>query len=438
MYGDFSRVIDEPLGAYTGVLAEQGRFLLDAELNEHSAIVLACLRRLAADVVGPFGGPLARCGFGVTPARSAGSDTFTGIQLGPGQYYVHGLRLRAPASGSPAATVAPLPPAPFLVCLQVWEQAVGVVREPDLLDPAIAFSAPDTTRRLEVRWTPMLPTTLPGSGSALTGPETRAEILEAFASYEANPQPRPQMAARADYVPDPLEPLPSSPAAPGYRGDGNQLYRIEIHEPGTSDGATFKWSRDNGSVELGLTQLPATASLPATYQYANPWRDPSATIQGTDWVELVDDTWLPFGPPGTLLQVQDLISTTEPPALNYLASEHPFLRRWDQSSVGSTPKLGVPVSQATSWYELEQGVQIRFDAGAADYQRGDYWLVPARTSISDVVWPSDRGLPRSLPPNGPARYLAPLALVPNMVGAQPVVELRSAFAPAAKPRLREP
>jgi hypothetical protein len=439
VYGDFSRLIDEPLGAYTGVLAEQGAVLLDAELNEHAAIVVSLLRRLATDVVGPFGGPLARCGFGVTPLLPAGSETYTGITLGPGHYYVHGRRLRAPASGDASAVVAPplLPPR-FLVCLQVWEQAVGVVREPGLLDPAIAFSAPDTTRRSQVRWSPALRATLPGSDAALTGTETRAEILEAFASYEANPPPRPRMAARALYTRDPEEPLPSSPAAPRYRGNENQLYRVEIHEPGTSGVATFKWSRENGSVELVLTQLPATPTLAATYQYTNPWRDPSARAQGTDWVELVDDSWLPFGSPDALLQVQDLVSTTPPPSLNYDASRHPFVRRWDQPSVGSTPQQGIPVGQATSWYELERGVEIRFEAGTAAYQRGDYWLVPARTSTRDVDWPTGGGVPRSLPPHGPARYLAPLALVPDLMGTEPIVELRSAFAAAAKPRLREP
>ena len=197
MHGDFSRVIDEPLGGFTGVLAEQGRFPLDAEFNEQSAIVMALLRRLATDVVGPFGGPLPRCGFGVTLVRSADSDTFTEIQFGPGHYYVHGRRLRAPARGDASAAVAELPKPPFLVCVQVWEQSVGVVAEQDLLDPAIAFSVPDTTRRSQVRWSPAMPTKLPGSGAALSGQETRAEILEAFASYEANPQPRPRMAARA-------------------------------------------------------------------------------------------------------------------------------------------------------------------------------------------------------------------------------------------------
>ena len=38
MYGDFSRFLGGLSGRYSGVLAQQGRLLLDAELNEQTAI----------------------------------------------------------------------------------------------------------------------------------------------------------------------------------------------------------------------------------------------------------------------------------------------------------------------------------------------------------------------------------------------------------------
>jgi Family of unknown function (DUF6519) len=39
----------------------------------------------------------------------------------------------------------------------------------------------------------------------------------------------------------------------GYQGLENQLYRIEIHQGGTEATATFKWSRENGSVVSSIT-----------------------------------------------------------------------------------------------------------------------------------------------------------------------------------------
>ena len=58
MYGDFSRFLSGLSGQYSGVLAQQGRLLLDADLNEQNAILLDYLRRLTTDLIGPFAGRL--------------------------------------------------------------------------------------------------------------------------------------------------------------------------------------------------------------------------------------------------------------------------------------------------------------------------------------------------------------------------------------------
>ena len=67
MYGDFSRVLEAAAAATRRVLAQQGRLLLDAELNEQGAILLGYLRQLTADLLGPFAGPVHGCGFAIRP-----------------------------------------------------------------------------------------------------------------------------------------------------------------------------------------------------------------------------------------------------------------------------------------------------------------------------------------------------------------------------------
>ncbi len=52
--------------------------------------------------------------------------------------------------------------------------------------------------------------------------------------------------------------LPSPQAA--YRRLENQLYRIEVHQGGARSQATFKWSRDNGSVLTRITNVAARYS----------------------------------------------------------------------------------------------------------------------------------------------------------------------------------
>jgi hypothetical protein len=91
------------------------------------------------------------------------------------------------------------------------------------------------------------------------------------------------------------------------------------------------------------------------------------------------------------------------------------------------------VTAATSrWHELEAGVQIRFEHGPAAYERGDYWLVPARTAARGVVWPTVDGRPREELPHGPLRHLAPLARVQSLSPRLEVIELRRTFEPAGR------
>ena len=60
MKGDFSRDTFDPLNNFSRVLLQQGRVQLDADFNEQAAILLHMLRRLTADLFGPYaivGGP---------------------------------------------------------------------------------------------------------------------------------------------------------------------------------------------------------------------------------------------------------------------------------------------------------------------------------------------------------------------------------------------
>ena len=57
MQGDFSRDTFEARKNFSRVLMQQGRVQLDADWNEQSAILLHYIRTLAADIIGPHGGP---------------------------------------------------------------------------------------------------------------------------------------------------------------------------------------------------------------------------------------------------------------------------------------------------------------------------------------------------------------------------------------------
>jgi hypothetical protein len=437
VYGDFSRFHGGLSGQYSGVLAQQGRLLLDAELNEQNAIVLDYLRRLATDLIGPFAGPVHHAGFAVEPVVQDGKCG--AVRLGRGHYYVYGLRCEAPAPHQPAEQELAIGEheAPFLVYLVVWEQAVSAVQAPELIDPALSAGVPDTTRRSQVRWRPAAGRGLPDRDDDLTGLDPEA-IVRAFHEYNADPHRRPTLGARAHSGGEP-EPGPATAPAPwGYRGVENQLYRVEVHRGGDADRATFKWSRDNGSVEFGLEGLSEPDGEGVrTATLRRVWYDTEQGLEVGDWVEFVDDHWAPLGTPAALLQVQGISLSTRQVTLQDTEGRrdvdprlHPLLRRWDQQPGGeAAPNHGIALQQADrKWFELEDGVQIRFEAPEARYERGDFWLIPARTATSGVLWPQSRDAqpaPLAITPDGPPRYLAPLALLRELPG-QPV-DLRVLF-----------
>ena len=436
MHGDFSRFPSGLPGQYSGVLAQQGRLLLDAELNEQNAILLDYLRRLTTDLIGPFAGPIHHAGFAVDPVVQDGKCR--AVRLGRGHYYVYGLRCQAPAPHQQAHQELAIGEheAPFVISLAVWEQAVSAIQAPELIDPALSAGVPDTTRRSQVRWRPVAGRKLPGREEELTELDREA-IVRAFHEYNADVRCRPTLGARAHSAGEP-EPGPGTAPVPwGYRGVENQLYRVEVHHSGDVDEATFKWSRDNGSDEFGLeglTEPDGDGVRTATLQRV--WYDTRQGLEVGDWVELVDDHWAPLGTPPPLLQVRGISLAARQVTLQdtegrraFSPALHPLLRRWDQQPDSPAPNHGIPVRQAyRKWFELEDGVQVRFEAPAARYERGDFWQIPARTATTGVIWPQSRDeqpAPLAIIPDGPARYLAPLALLRQLPGNP--VDLRVLF-----------
>jgi hypothetical protein len=467
MYGDFSRVLDDVSDGYTAVLAQQGRFVLDADVNAQTSIVLDYMRGLAIDLLGPFAGPVEGCGFAVERVRARGGRH--PVRLSRGHYYVYGLRCELPTAHWSAEQELHLGErgGPRLIALLVWEQTVGAIQEPSIVDPGLGAASPGMTRRRQVRWLPMAVTRMPDAEIALAvldatlDAEAQAEadspptatadlggllppaqdidaIIRAFDDYNVDLSRRPTLAAQVRSSVEP-DPGPSnSPAERGYRGVDNQLYRVEVHRAGDPGSATFKWSRDNGSVEFELEALEEHDDGVRTATLARV-PDTSEPLEIGDWVEYVDDTWAPAGHAPALMRVADVSLSTRRLTLrdadrrprHFDRSRHPLLRRWDLDPDCDEPHHGIPIRHADGgkWFEVEDGVQIRFMAEGARYERGDYWLIPARTATAGVLWPQSGGEAEPRTPHGPARHLAPLALV----AGDEVTDLRVRFGSRSEP-----
>lgn len=405
MKGDFSRDSFDPKKRVYRVLMQQGRVQLDADSNEQIATLLHRFEAVLNDLFGPFGGPELGCGFEI---RASDNDA-AAFEIGAGRYYLGGVLAENFDDGLPFPHVDDaLKAGPHLVYLDVWEEFIAAVQDASLLDPALG--GVDTVARTRILWRVRL--------RPLDSIPTREMVYDRWSKFSeqigGGPlEPRIGLAATVGDRDDDADPALGM-ARIGYHGNENRLYRVEIHEPGTlGDGATFKWSRDNGSVAFAIRSL---ADRIVTLEAVG--HDERSDIVPGNWVEIVDDDDAGAAKPRRgLFEVTHAdpalrtVTLKTPPGYVVRATKHPVLRRWDQRSA----PIAIPrdSDSAPRWIPLEDGIAIRFVAPngrAPAIRSGDYWMIPARTADGgSIVWERDGDEPVALAARGIEHHYAPLA-----------------------------
>ena len=471
MRGDFTRDTFFEAHRFTRVLMQQGRVQLDADWNEQTSILLHYLRALTVDVVGPYGGPEDDLGYTVTStgkgdfSLSPGHYYVDGLlcenrpenftSSANGLFYTQQKDLpgvgplKAPDTGGLQN---------YLVYLDVWEQHITYLQEDDIRE--VALNGPDTASRARlVTQVKVASQLLPDQDipDAPTGYSNWHDWL-----FDATKGPtrwdqftgtlqganRGMLKARGRQASSKdTEVCLASPDS-HYRGAENQLYRVEIHRGGSawdektgSDGqsqaATFKWSRENGCVVFPIDQLSGTTAV------VEKAHDDQLGLHTGEWVEVVSDATDLSGQPGPLAEVLAVSPSDDPtrqivklrPPDNVTLpgfdansqAAHPLLRRWDSRAATQDMDAqqkktylentgGAVLVEEGAWLDLENGVQVWFDpAGSPStqvYRSSDFWLIPARTAIEDVLWPGEPDAPITQPPNGVTHHYAPLAMLP--------------------------
>jgi hypothetical protein len=381
MKGDFSRFTFRSGKSYTSVRLQQGRVTLDSDWNEQAAIREHLERARFEDLVG------------ASAVRGAGfsvSDCGSGVTVSAGRIYVGGLACELDDSTPLEQLLTkPLTPAAGrtdLLYVDAWEHHLTAVDDPELLDPALGGA--DTTTRLKVVWS--------------------IEVVEdvGIAScFEA-----------ASLLPQRPSGMMGAAAPGGYEGTENRLYRVEIHDSGALGSATFKWSRDNGSVVFAVEEFLTPESLRLRPRAVAAW---GLTVG--DWVEVSGEESELDGAVGTLARIADVRETTvvlDGDVSRHSGERRPRIRRWDQ-------RTGATVPVTTDWVDLENGIEIRFCDG--EFRSGDYWTMPARPATGSIEWPEDR------PPDGIEHRLCPLALVTwkqaENAWKPTILDCRRAFSP---------
>ena len=478
MKGDFSRSTYQPRKHYRSVLMQQGRVQLDADWNEQLDIDQHFAETATIDAIGAAGVPDNGGGFRVDP-RPDGGD----LLISAGRMYVDGILCENDTpmayadqfagdfpDNRPVTTIlAQAGAAIGIVYMDVWKRQITALEDPAIRE--VALGGPDHATRAKVVWqVRVLP--LPGLTVPLTTPVTtllnnRLNVANALRNAEAAGNRTQQLVQQSfldstdgqlevitaqtgirggmDSAPwnslvtpstaqltarihpgqapsNPCELLPLS----GFQRLENQLYRVEIHSTGSLGGAaaaTFKWSRENGSVTTAwLSQDVLNLRVATTGRDAPLGFGPGAQV------ELTDDTHELLSRPGVMVQIDrvegNVITIKQPSTAVNIADfpRNPKLRRWDQTN--PTEIVQVPATN-DGFIPLEGGVEVKFSGSV--FNPGDYWLIPARTAIADteiggIEWPqTPGGVPLPQSPAGITHHFARLALV--LVDAQGRVQV---------------
>jgi Family of unknown function (DUF6519) len=428
MKGDFSRNTFDPFKHYSRVLLQQGRVTLDADANEQSAILLHHLRVLTRDLLGPNARPANAFQLDFNAPNKQ-------LEIGPGHCYVNGTLCENDKACTYAQQWDYTPPADdpllkalsgntargsFGLYLDVWERHITWIEDDHIREKAL--NGPDTCTRAKVVWQV--------KAAAIDG-DSCAEVLNGLARV------LPRLDAQIDPSLQPKDPCTLAPDA-RYRGPENQLYRVEVHRGGDASKATFKWSRDNGSVATHWLNTEGSDLVVSS----------TRGFSAGNWVELSDDIAELQGSPGTLVKVVKVtgdrltVDITTGTIAWSATSVNPKVRRWDEidnddDDIQFADDNAIKVIESTptlsKWLTLEDGLQVRFIAASPNgapvtYATGDYWLIPARVATGRIEWPpgaDDANGPwtdSSRPPFGLHQYAA-LGVISFVPGAAPQVEM---------------
>jgi uncharacterized protein DUF6519/parallel beta helix pectate lyase-like protein len=298
--------------------------------------------------------------------------------------------------------------------LDVWRRHVTAVEDPYLRE--VALGGPDTATRVQTVWALRILRDADGVPADVAGLRCHDDH-PAWDAVVAGSGGR--MSARAEAAPDPEDPCAIAPEA-GYRGLENRLYRVEVHSPGPLGTATFKWSRDNGSVLAAITAFEAADEV----RVHSLGRDRVLRFHADDRVEVFSAESELGGVAGTMASVvgepdeAERTFTVDTDVSAY-DGRIPRVRRWDHG--------GAEPATTEAWLELEYGVQVRF--GGGPFHVGDHWVVPARVATGDVAGFSDA------PPRGVEHHLARMALLTWPTAQDParIDDCRSTFPSLCEP-----
>lgn len=388
MKGDFSKQSFKPHKHYSSVRMQQGRVQLDADWNEQMDIFDQRLQLGAIDLVGQHGTPRQRAGFkiGVT---ADGRD----LTIGVGRYYVNGwLCDNSQADASVTSLNYSQQPdyplandykqaGPYLVYLDAWQRHVTSIEDSEIRE--VALGGADTTTRLQ------------------TVSQVKLLPIADFKPLHQLPEWQALTQAKSGRLRLELH-------TPRF---ANQLYRIEIHQGGSYEQATFKWSRDNAAIALAVDRTNYDDQLrEVEVQVKRTKADEHIRFMSNNSFELSSRVRELRGEPGLMLNLQEINGSN----FKFVALTADQVELFEHLRNETGLSLRVWNSKAMTMNQpdimLDNGIKLFFEPGQT-YHSGDYWLITTRAVENRLDWPMGPEGYQYCLPLGINHHYAPLAQI---------------------------
>jgi Family of unknown function (DUF6519) len=478
MPSDRSRRTDPTRFGYTGVVAQQGRVILDRDVNALQGLIADRIAYETLDVVGPCGTP--DDGFRISlpgqsppppplwsppqpvtisPPDSAGGtgDFF----IKPGTMYVGGQRIYFPPTQNGeditysyfdqpdwAIPAFPGDPRSELVWLELEETETGAVEDPDLLD--VALGGPDTTQRLK-----LLRRIKRGGVTATSCTDAWKTAVVAWEKQgwqfdPATMRLRPLTDLKVSFTDTGTTTNLCDPTATGgYLGADNQLIRVRTARVDTTNYLVWGW--DNASFLYRVTSVspdgtmltlasdpPDGYHVPQTSQVVEILTTAAMLEEVPDESDPTHQSEIlravaeptgrlcrlsqPYGPLTSGDTTNTIVLTEALPAAYINATLPLFLRVWQTAQeipANGQVTLSDPATQQNT------GVIVTFsEPKGAPLTEDVFWQIAVRPATPQGVYPEEL-LISPQAPDGPRRWVCPLALINWGTGT--VIDCRSVF-----------
>ena len=433
MTSDLARVTYDPSRHYHGVVAQQGRVSLEADWNEAQAIGRGQTETRTLDLVGPAASP--DSGYRIEPVLADDGSATGDLHIRRGTAYVGGHRVSLASdiryssqpdwrdyAGDPLWLEPAIPGEPHeLVCLMLREQEVSAVEDPALRD--VALGGPDTSQRLRI-----LQRVVRYPTAAATSADAWSQVIEQrwdARGLRLDSRGRRLEASVRLQVTGLEAGGEEQPVSQGtYLGPNNQLIRVQIAR--VDDGGTpfLIWGYDNASFLYRLSRVspgaePGTTVLQLAAAPVDVYHRPAKkqvveVLRGAAALTSDDMIAAATGEVAVVTQDYDsdtrtvVIGTRLPPGYD-LARGPLFLRVWNEE-FGCQPGQ----EQALGDTGIRVCLTVPEDAPPGPLTAGAYWMIAVRPAVgpgtAGLVYPQ-RILNAPQPPDGPRRWLTPLAFV---------------------------